>query len=96
MLFQKNTSFLVSRLPSNSAQKVHHQRRLGSQKARYEILNEIDDCDHFFDSNVLFPCLDVEVEMPDTLDLATLRGQGLQSSEEELPEGTPPVVPGRV
>ena len=50
----------------------------------------------FFNSTVWFSCSDVEVEMPDTLDLATLRGQGLQSSEEELPEGTPLVVPGRV
>lgn len=30
--------------------------------------------------------LDVAVEMPDTLDLSSLRGSGLQSDEELLPE----------
>ena len=30
--------------------------------------------------------LDVEVEMPDTLDLGVLRGQGLKAGEVTLPE----------
>ena len=36
---------------------------------------------------------DVEVEMTDVLDLSSLRGHGLQTGEEELPEGGPP-APG--
>lgn len=34
--------------------------------------------------------LDVAVEMPDTVDLNFLRGDGLQDGEELLPDGAPP------
>lgn len=39
--------------------------------------------------------LDVEVDMPEVLDLRNLRGAGLQPDEEQLPEivGSPPPLP---
>lgn len=39
--------------------------------------------------------LDVAIEMPDILDLCALRGSGVQSGEDPLPEitGTPPPSP---
>ncbi|XP_067833245.1 ubiquitin carboxyl-terminal hydrolase 5-like, partial [Heptranchias perlo] len=36
--------------------------------------------------------LDVSIEMPDELDISQLRGGGLQSGEEELPDIAPPLV----
>ncbi|XP_012057179.1 PREDICTED: ubiquitin carboxyl-terminal hydrolase 5 [Atta cephalotes] len=37
--------------------------------------------------------LDVAIEMPDTIDLSFLRGKGLQSGEELLPDGATPPAP---
>jgi len=37
--------------------------------------------------------LDVAVEMPDTLDLSSMRGGGLQPNEELLPDGGAPPPP---
>lgn len=37
--------------------------------------------------------LDVAVEMPDTLDLGSMRGSGLQPNEELLPDGATPPPP---
>jgi len=37
--------------------------------------------------------LDVAVEMPDTLDLSSMRGSGLQPNEELLPDGGAPPPP---
>ena len=35
---------------------------------------------------------DVSIEMPDELDIAALRGTGLQPEEEEMPDIAPPLV----
>ncbi|GCB85146.1 hypothetical protein scyTo_0025815, partial [Scyliorhinus torazame] len=35
---------------------------------------------------------DVSIEMPDELDISQLRGGGLQTGEEELPDIAPPLV----
>ncbi len=39
---------------------------------------------------MLWHVLDVSLDMPDVLDLTSLRGQGLQPGEEEMPDGGPP------
>lgn len=39
------------------------------------------------------PPLDVEVDVPEVLDLSSLRATGLQQGEEELPEDAPKEPP---